>query len=95
MNFWKWLTGNPLFALAVLVGGIVITVLFITITQIELVKIANKLLNVGVVFLVFMVYKLLFHKPAFPTDEKIADNSIAVALDSGSFIIAIALAVTL
>jgi hypothetical protein len=94
-TFWQKITNNSLFALIMFVVGIGATLLFITITEIEIVVIVNKLLNFGIVFAGFMLYKFLFNKKSFKNDTKIAEDSIAVALDGGFFILAIALAVTL
>jgi hypothetical protein len=95
VGFFRHITSNLLFSLIIFAVGIAFTIIFITVTQVDLVTIANKILNVGLVFAMFMIYKFLFHRKDFKNDEKISQDSIAISLDSGFFILAVALAVSL
>jgi hypothetical protein len=86
---------NYIYALLIFIAGIVSTMVLITITNFEIVQIVNKVLNFGVVFGAWMLYKFLFNRTSFKTDENIATNPIAVAIDGFGFIVAVAIAITL
>ena len=94
-TFWEKVISNGVFALIMFAIGIGATILFITITEVEIVKIVNMLLKAGIVFAMFMLYKFLFNKKSFKNDTKIAEDSIAVSIDGAGFILAIAVAITL
>jgi hypothetical protein len=83
-------TSHLKLAIVSMLIGIVAAIIAFVGFDVELSKFANKLLNAGIVFFSYMLYKIYFFSRGFKTDEKIAENPIAVAIDNGLLCLAIA-----
>lgn len=85
---------NAILAVFILLISIFGIVLSIMLDSIETLKATNKLLNLGLIWITFTLYKFVFYKKEFYTDDAIAKNPIAVAIDNGCFVLASAIAIS-
>lgn len=74
--------------------GVIATVIAFAGFDVELAKFANKIMNAGFVFSAFMLYKIYYYSKGINTDAKIFESPIAVAIDNGLLVLAIAWAVS-
>lgn len=85
MNNWKWF-------LLTFIAGVLCTGFAFGAIDGESVKILNKALNVAFVLMVYILYKIKFNGKNFDVDKSISKEPLAVAVEHGFLILAVALA---
>lgn len=89
-TFWQKITNNYTFVGIIFTAGVLSAILFIQFTSVDWNNLITRIVGVGVVLMVYMIYKFL-HAGTKVKDEKIiASEPIALAIEHGLFGLAIA-----
>lgn len=93
-DFFNKITSSWVNIVFALFGLVAIIILGLNIVEsFDLILILNKIYKAGLLLGLFTIYKMFFASKEFDNDKKISENPIAVALDSGLLILALAIAI--
>jgi hypothetical protein len=93
-DFFNKITSGWVNIVFALFGLVAIIILGLNIVEsFDLILILNKIYKAGLLLGLFTIYKMFFASKEFDNDTKISENPIAVALDSGLLILALAIAI--
>lgn len=93
-DFFNKITSGWVNIVFALFGLVAIIILGLNIVEsFDLILILNKIYKAGLLLGLFTIYKMFFASKEFDNDAKISENPIAVALDSGLLILALAIAI--